>query len=192
MAVFMSDPFQVKVRGTGYKNGSVARLRLGQVMTAETSASAARFHIMVASGILMAGLIVVGVNRLHKPPSHEISPDPTRCSANDLQRQGFSGTTNSGEQIRFLGKTDKKSHQFYIYSYVFNNPVSMHGTHRLLLFGDKCRFLGSYTLDDDADRMIGNTVIFGDIDYPPDRATFDKADPPKSIVINGTYAELER
>jgi len=125
-------------------------------------------------------------------PEKHLKINPEKCSSLDLRKGKFSGTTRGGPSITFMGPVHDNAASYFIYSYVFNNPISRHGTHRLLVFDSLCKYLGAYTLDDDPVRMDGHTLVFENTEYPEDHIDFEGREPPQSVLVNGTYSRLEQ
>jgi hypothetical protein len=117
------------------------------------------------------------------------------CARRHLVAREFSGVIHNGENFRFVGILRSADHEFKIFSYKYNNPINMHGTHRLLVFTKYCEYLGGYLTDDEPLRVEGAAVVFRKDpefgDNIDDRIRFKGGYPPRFAVPNGGYSELD-
>ncbi|MEO6041131.1 MAG: hypothetical protein ABIP41_04455 [Croceibacterium sp.] len=122
-----------------------------------------------------------------KPPAIPSGP----CDIQNLPKLSDEIAVANHETMTYLGDAKTKSTKFRLYSYVFNNPESGHGNHRLVVFDANCKFLGLYvTSVADPLRIEGNKVIY-ETEYPGNVVTFAGDKPPDHIWIDGEIPDFD-
>lgn len=114
------------------------------------------------------------------------------CTLQSAAKQGFSGFSGNGARMMPLGRIDNGKAAFKFYFYEFINPESRHANHRLLVFSDACRYLGSYAVDAKPVGIEEDRIVFPDTGTPGNVAKFEGASPPDRIWIDGDLPRLER
>ena len=115
-----------------------------------------------------------------------------RCSRADLVAQGFSGAVEAETVLEYVGTVSGPGWRFDIVYYDFANPRSDHGNYRVLVMGDHCKYLGSYTVTERPKAIEANRILF---DLPDDYGnviTFENGQIPKRVWVDGKVHEFWR
>ena len=115
-----------------------------------------------------------------------------RCSFSKLQEQGFSGQLDKGATIEFIGPVGNGKTKINTYYYDFTNPESRHGNHRLIILDLRCRYLGSYAVNEKPLSVEGNKIVFRDTGIPGNLVEFSGDSLPDRIWIDGDISSLGR
>lgn len=113
-----------------------------------------------------------------------------RCSGRDLVKQGFSGAMNLGTTMEFVGTVESSGIRYSILYYEFINPVNNHGNHRVLVFKDICRYIGSYSVNDRPSEISGAGILFNAPKEYGNVIHFENGMPPKQTWVDGENPKL--
>jgi hypothetical protein len=118
----------------------------------------------------------------------EIFGDGTvRCSGKNLVAQGFSGGMDRHTKIEYIGKIKADYLDYYIYYF---SHVANHGSYRIIILENPCKYFGSYSVDDRPVGVSGRDIVFG---VPGDLGNvihFSGISPPARVIINGHMTDL--
>ena len=108
-----------------------------------------------------------------------------RCSGRSLVRQGFSGLTDEGTVIEYVGSMEGDLDHYNIYYYDHENYGLYYEDKRIIVLNVICDYFGSYFTEIRPSRVSGNEIFF---DVPEDLGNvirFEQGKVPRKVRFNG-------
>jgi hypothetical protein len=142
--------------------------------------------------VAIIALVAVPMMSCQSKRARPASAAGAPCTLNSAVEGGFSGFSGSAASLKHLGRIVNRTAAFQLYIYGYVNPANQHGSHRLMVFDDDCRFIGAYTVSEPPIRIGGQRVFFRDTGVPGNVVEFDGPIPPAQIWIDGDVVRLAR
>ena len=109
-----------------------------------------------------------------------------RCPWQTLNSKNFDGPMEDDTYITFIGSLVSGKSKYSIYFHDHRDRHgAMHEVSRILLFAEKCRYLGQYVVMNKPSHIRGEDILFDIPNKYGNMIRFSNGQPPAQVVIDG-------